>query len=73
VYGAAAVAVVLTGMGDDGVEGLRAVRRAGGRVLAQDEKSSVVFGMPAAAAAAGLVDQVLSLDDIPARLVELVS
>jgi two-component system chemotaxis response regulator CheB len=73
VYGAATVAVVLTGMGDDGVEGLRAVRRAGGRVLAQDEKSSVVFGMPAAAAAAGLVDQVLRLEEIAPRLVEFVS
>ena len=73
VYGAAAVAVVLTGMGDDGVEGLRALRRAGGRVLAQDEKSSVVFGMPGAAVAAGVVDQILPLEDIPRRLVELVS
>ncbi len=73
VYGAATVAVVLTGMGDDGVEGLRAARRVGGYVLAQDEKSSVVYGMPGAAVATGLVDQVLPLDDIPGRLVELVS
>jgi two-component system chemotaxis response regulator CheB len=73
VYGAAAVAVILTGMGDDGVEGLRAVRRAGGRVLAQDEKSSVVFGMPGAAVAAGLADDVLPLEEIPRRLVEFVS
>jgi two-component system chemotaxis response regulator CheB len=73
VYGAAAVAVILTGMGDDGVAGLRAVRRAGGRVLAQDEKSSVVFGMPAAAVAAGLADQVLPLEEIAPRLVEFVS
>src|SRR5205823_8229185 len=67
VYGAAAVAVILTGMGDDGVAGLHAVRRAGGRVLAQDEKSSAVFGMPAAAVAAGLADQVLPLEEIAPR------
>jgi two-component system chemotaxis response regulator CheB len=73
VYGAATVTLILTGMGDDGVDGLRAVRRAGGCVLAQDQKSSVVFGMPAAAVAAGLADSVLPLEEIPARLVELVS
>jgi two-component system chemotaxis response regulator CheB len=71
-FGGAAVAVILTGMGEDGVQGLRAVRRAGGRVIAQDEKTSVVFGMPGAAVAAGLADQVLPLDAIAARLVEWV-
>jgi two-component system chemotaxis response regulator CheB len=72
-YGAAAVAVILTGMGEDGVEGLRAVRQAGGRILAQDEASSVIFGMPGAAVAAGLADQVLPLADIPSRLMEVVN
>jgi two-component system chemotaxis response regulator CheB len=72
-FGAATVAVILTGMGEDGVAGLRAVRQAGGRVIAQDEKSCAIFGMPGAAIAAGLVDAVLSLDAIAARLVELVS
>jgi two-component system, chemotaxis family, protein-glutamate methylesterase/glutaminase len=70
-YGAAAVAVILTGMGDDGVAGLRAVRRAGGRILAQDEKSSVIFGMPGAAVAAGLPDAVVPLDAIAPRLAAL--
>lgn len=56
--GPAGVAVVLTGMGDDGLEGARAVRVAGGRVLAQDEKTSVVHGMPGVVVKAGLADVV---------------
>jgi two-component system chemotaxis response regulator CheB len=71
-FGAAAVAVILTGMGEDGVEGLAAVHKAGGRVIAQDEESSVVYGMPGAAVAAGLADAVLPLGAIASRLVELV-
>src|SRR6185436_555314 len=67
-FGAATLAVVLTGMGQDGVEGLRAVRQAGGEVIAQDEASSVVYGMPGAAARAGVVDLVLPLKDIAARI-----
>lgn len=73
VFGSGVVAVVLTGMGSDGVAGLGAVRRRGGYVLAQDEESSVVFGMPKAAAEAGLVDEVLPLDAMAARLVALVA
>jgi two-component system chemotaxis response regulator CheB len=72
-YGPALVALILTGMGDDGVEGLRAVRQAGGQVIAQDEGSSVVWGMPGAAVAAGLADSVLPLDAISIRLAELVT
>jgi len=70
-FGAGAVALVLTGMGDDGVEGLRAVREAGGRVLAQDEASSVVFGMPGAAVAKGLVDAALPPEELASTLVTL--
>jgi two-component system chemotaxis response regulator CheB len=72
VYGAAAAAVILTGMGSDGVAGLRAVKAAGGQVLGQDEGTSVVYGMPREAAAAGLVDEVLPIGAIASRLVELV-
>ena len=71
-YGTALVAVILTGMGRDGVDGLLDVKLAGGRVLAQDEGSSVVFGMPGEAVAAGVVDAVLTPDEIAARLRELV-
>ncbi|WP_435063436.1 protein-glutamate methylesterase/protein-glutamine glutaminase [Halobaculum sp. EA56] len=62
------VGVVLTGMGDDGTEGVQALSRAGGRVLAQDEDSCVVYGMPKRAAATGAVDTVLPLDDIAAGI-----
>lgn len=70
--GSSAIAVVLTGMGDDGVRGLPAVRSAGGWVVAQNEATSVVYGMPAATVAAGLADEVLGLDAIAARLGALV-
>ena len=71
-YGAGTLAVILTGMGEDGVAGLRVVRGVGGEIIAQDEKSSVVFGMPGAAVAAGMTECVLALDKIAARLVALV-
>jgi two-component system chemotaxis response regulator CheB len=67
--GAASVCIMLTGMGDDGVAGLVAVHKAGGVIVAQDEASSVVFGMPGNAIAAGLVDAVLPLSDICADLI----
>lgn len=69
--GRGVLALILTGMGDDGVAGLRHVRKASGRILAQDEASSVIFGMPREAQRAGVVDQVVALDDIPRRLREL--
>jgi two-component system chemotaxis response regulator CheB len=72
-YGSAALALILTGMGDDGVTGLRAIRSAGGQVIAQDEKTSIVFGMPGAAVAAGLAPIVLPLELIASRLVALAS
>ena len=70
-YGPSALAVILTGMGDDGVTGLRSVRQSGGRVIAQDELSSAVFGMPAAAIEAGVADFVLPIEGISARLVAM--
>ncbi len=71
VYGRRAVGVILTGMGNDGVEGLAAIRMAGGRTLAQNQESSVVFGMPGAAIARGIVDHTLAGDELAAALVKL--
>lgn len=71
-YGKTALGLVLTGMGDDGVPGLRAMHAAGAPVLAQDEETSVVFGMPGAAVAAGVADVTLPLEMIAARLSRLV-
>ena len=73
VYGSGVAAVILTGMGNDGVEGLRVVRKAGGRILAQDRESSIVFGMPRDAVAAGVVDTVAALDHIAPWLTSLTS
>lgn len=72
-FGNSVLALILTGMGQDGVDGLRVVRQEGGRIIGQDEDSSVVFGMPGAAASAGLVDMTLPLSAIAPRLVEMVS
>jgi two-component system, chemotaxis family, protein-glutamate methylesterase/glutaminase len=58
------VGVVLTGMGNDAAKGVRAVKAAGGSVLAQDEATSMIFGMPAEAIKTGAVDEVLALDEI---------
>jgi len=62
--GSLAIGVVMTGMGNDGAAGASAIKSAGGLVLAQDEASSVIFGMPSEAIKTGAVDQVLSIDDI---------
>ena len=69
--GAAAVSVILTGMGDDGVAGLRYAYDAGGHVIAQDEASSVIYGMPREAVLAGVVNEVLGVSEIASHLMEL--
>ena len=58
------IAAILTGMGNDGAAGSKAIKSAGGVVLAQDEATSVIFGMPAEAIKTGAVDQVLPIDDV---------
>ncbi len=67
-----AIGLMLTGMGADGVEGLGEMRAAGATVVAQDEKTSVVWGMPGEVVKRGFAHEVLSLGRIPERLVELV-
>lgn len=72
VYGSRALGVVLTGMGDDGVRGLQALALAGSVTIAQDEASSVVYGMPRAAVVAGAVTQVAPLAEIGSLIRHLV-
>ena len=67
-YQSAALAVVLTGMGQDGLNGCHCIREAGGRVLVQDEATSVVWGMPGAVAHAGLADKILPLPNLAAEI-----
>ena len=66
-------AVLLTGMGRDGVDGMGAVRRAGGRTVAQDERTSAIFGMPKRAIQAGAVDTVLPAGDVAAGVLRELS
>ena len=67
-YGSKSLAVILTGMGQDGMRGCEHIRERGGEVLIQDEASSVVWGMPGAVAAAGLANKTLPLDAIASEI-----
>jgi two-component system chemotaxis response regulator CheB len=73
VYGAATLAVVLTGMGADGAKGGVVIANAGGTVLAQDEATSIVWGMPGATAHAGACAAVLPLPHIAPKILQLVA
>jgi two-component system, chemotaxis family, protein-glutamate methylesterase/glutaminase len=73
LYGPSILSVVLTGMGQDGLRGAEAIRVAGGQVLAQDEASSVVWGMPGFVVRAGLADAVLPLDALAAEITRRVA
>ena len=72
VYRERAVGVVLTGMGSDGTEGLRAIRGAGGRTLAESEETCVIYGMPKAAFEAGVVDRAVPLDRVAGEILAAV-
>jgi two-component system, chemotaxis family, protein-glutamate methylesterase/glutaminase len=67
-YGAHTLGVVMTGMGSDGLRGARRIVEAGGRVIVQDEATSVVWGMPGFVAREGLADAVVPLDDLPGAI-----
>jgi two-component system chemotaxis response regulator CheB len=71
--GSAGVGVLLTGMGDDGADGLLELRQAGGYTIAEDEATAVVYGMPKAAVDRGAACESRRLDEIASRLLELVS
>ncbi|WP_145174793.1 chemotaxis response regulator protein-glutamate methylesterase [Gimesia aquarii] len=72
-YGSSVLAVMLTGMGDDGIEGAQSISERQGYIIVQDEQSSVVWGMPGAIANAGIANQVLPLRNIAPELVRLCS
>lgn len=71
VYRDQVLAIVLTGMGSDGCEGARVLKQSGSTIWAQDEVSSVIYGMPMAVAKANLTDEILALNSIGPRLAEL--
>ncbi|MFH1216841.1 MAG: chemotaxis response regulator protein-glutamate methylesterase [Pseudomonadota bacterium] len=72
IYGNRALGVIMTGMGADGVKGLRLMKQQGSQVIAQDEASCVVFGMPMEAIKAGVTDVVVPLNQISAEIVNRV-
>jgi len=72
VYGGQVLAVVMTGMGQDGLRGCEQVRAAGGQIIVQDEASSVVWGMPGYVARAGLADQIVPLKRLGAEIIDRV-
>ena len=71
-YGSKTLGIVLTGMGQDGAKGLREIKQAGGETIAQDEASSIVYGMAKSAVALGAIDYVISLDKISSTILQLI-
>ncbi|MGR3294556.1 MAG: chemotaxis-specific protein-glutamate methyltransferase CheB [Candidatus Scalindua sp.] len=68
VYGADAIGIILTGMGDDGASGIKEIKDSGGVTIAQDEASSVIFGMPKVAIESGCIDNVWSISEISGEI-----
>lgn len=72
LYGERSIGVILTGMGHDGLEGMKAIKAANGRTVAQDEATSVVYGMPKAVMEAGCADKVVSLSKVIGEIMNMV-
>jgi two-component system chemotaxis response regulator CheB len=72
IYGKNATGVVLTGMGNDGTEGLRAIKKHGGNTITEDESTCIVYGMPRAAVRAGAADMVVPLHKIADEIIKSV-
>ena len=72
VYGQKGIGIILTGMGTDGVLGMKKIKEAGGLTISQDEQSSVVFGMPKAAIDSGCIDRVLPLGEISGEIERII-
>lgn len=71
-YPGRAMGVILTGMGHDGLEGMRAIKAGGGKTIAQNEETCTVYGMPKAVVDAGLADKVLPLDKVAAEIINMI-
>lgn len=72
IYGERLLGVILTGMGKDGTEGMKEIKKYHGTNIAQSKESSIIFGMPGSAIASGVVDQILSLEEISLRINEII-
>ncbi|MHB8828112.1 MAG: chemotaxis-specific protein-glutamate methyltransferase CheB [Syntrophales bacterium] len=72
-YKAKGIGIILTGMGSDGVRGMKQIKDWGGTTIAQDEKTSIVFGMPKVAIESGCIDKILPLDEISREIISLVA
>lgn len=72
LFGERSIGVILTGMGHDGLEGMKAIKAAGGRTVAQDEASSVVYGMPKAVVEAGCAEKVVPLSNVVGEILNMV-
>ncbi len=72
-YKGRAIGIILTGMGSDGVRGMKQIKEAGGMTIAQDEKTCIVFGMPRVAIESGCIDKILPLDIIGPKIVSLLA
>lgn len=73
IYGSNIVSAVLTGMGADGADGVEEIKKAGGKAIAEDEKTCVVYGMPKAVVQRGLADSVISLEKISTEIVRMLN